>query len=247
MAILWQKSIDDTMYQVRNAGKTMRLYTNGILHTEYNPNHILTGSVWDLLLLGSFLVPIGHLKRVLVLGVGGGAVLNQIHYFFPKATITGVELNPTHLRVAKDFFALNTMNHELIEADAIDWVNTNQNRTYDLIIEDLFCETDGEPERVKEANKSWVSKLDGMLSPSGVMVVNFIDRDSLLRSSTVFQETGKYASGLRFTTKNCFNIVAVYSRKSVLSSELLQRLREYPLLDSRKKACKLHYNVRKLF
>ena len=49
MAIVWQDTRDGTHYQVRTAGKTLRLYTDGVLHSQYNPVKRLTGSVWDLL------------------------------------------------------------------------------------------------------------------------------------------------------------------------------------------------------
>lgn len=247
MAIMWQKFVNNTDYQVRNAGRTIRLYTDGILHTEYNPGHKVTGSVWDLLLLGAFHIPKESLKRVLVLGVGGGAVIHQIQSFFPEAHITGVEINPVHLRVAKTFFDLNPKNLKLVKADAIEWVSSHQAETYDLIIEDLFGEIDGEPDRVQELNKAWIKKLDQLLSPQGVLVVNFIDRDSLVEGASRIYKTRNYASALRYTTKNCFNIVGIFSRNPVKSKDVLMRLRDEPLLDRRKKTCRLQYHVRKLF
>ena len=37
MALLWEKRAAGVHYSVRNAGNTVRLYTNGVLHTQYNP------------------------------------------------------------------------------------------------------------------------------------------------------------------------------------------------------------------
>ena len=51
MAILWQKTVDQNRYEIRTAGKTRRLYTNGVCHSEFNADKIFTGSVWDLLIL----------------------------------------------------------------------------------------------------------------------------------------------------------------------------------------------------
>jgi len=45
MAIIWQKNIDGTKYEVRAAGKTRRLYTNGVCHSEFNPDKLVTGSI----------------------------------------------------------------------------------------------------------------------------------------------------------------------------------------------------------
>ncbi|HCM06551.1 MAG TPA: class I SAM-dependent methyltransferase, partial [Oceanospirillales bacterium] len=48
MAIVWQETRNGTHYEVRNAGKTLRLYTDKVLHSQYNFDKKLTGSVWDL-------------------------------------------------------------------------------------------------------------------------------------------------------------------------------------------------------
>ena len=51
MAIVWQRKIKGRDYQVRSAGKSLRLYTEGVFHTQYNPDHLLSGGIWDLLAL----------------------------------------------------------------------------------------------------------------------------------------------------------------------------------------------------
>ena len=79
MALLWEKRAGGVCYQVRTAGNTVRLYTNGVLHTQYNPTRLLTGSVWDLLLLGALFVPRERMRRVLLLGVGGGCDDDCVH------------------------------------------------------------------------------------------------------------------------------------------------------------------------
>ena len=101
MALLWHKQDGNTRYEVRSAGNTRRLYTNGVFHSQYNSTQPVTGSVWDLLLLPAFFLPASSLKRVLVLGVGGGAVIRQLNHFLQPEQIVGVELNPVHLEVAR--------------------------------------------------------------------------------------------------------------------------------------------------
>ena len=55
MAVIWSRRDSDVLYQVRGAGSTLRLYTDGVLHTQFNSRRIVTGSVWDLLWLPVFL------------------------------------------------------------------------------------------------------------------------------------------------------------------------------------------------
>ena len=45
MAILWQKIIKNTQYEVRSAGQTRRLYTDGVFHSQFNPQRAITGGV----------------------------------------------------------------------------------------------------------------------------------------------------------------------------------------------------------
>ncbi len=78
MAIVWSKKVAETRYEVRSAGSPLRLYTDGVFHSQYNPEQLLTGHVWDLLMLPAFFYPKNTIKRVLVLGVGGGAVVAYV-------------------------------------------------------------------------------------------------------------------------------------------------------------------------
>jgi len=82
VAILWERSIAGHHYQVRQAGRTRRLYTDNIFHTQYRPDRVLGGGYWDLLALPGLMAPEGSIKRVLLLGVGGGADVNGLAHGF---------------------------------------------------------------------------------------------------------------------------------------------------------------------
>ncbi len=74
MALIWQKQNHATDYRVVRAGASIRLYRNGVLHSQWNPRQPVKGNLWELFLLSS-LGNEGALKRALVLGLGGGAVV----------------------------------------------------------------------------------------------------------------------------------------------------------------------------
>ncbi|MFQ5643422.1 MAG: oxidoreductase, partial [Thiogranum sp.] len=156
MSVLWARSTGGIRYEVRQAGRSLRLYTNGVLHSQYNPGRPLTGSVWDLLFLPAFFYPPGAIRRVLVLGVGGGAVIQQLRRFVQPDLIIGVELNAVHLSVARRFFALKGKGVQLIRANAVDWVQQYRGAPFDMIIDDLFGDADGEPQRAVFADRAWV-------------------------------------------------------------------------------------------
>ena len=106
MAVVWQQKKQSVLYQVRSAGKTLRLYTDGVLHSQYNPTQPVTGHAWDWLMLPAFFYPEDSIKRVLVLGVGGGTVIHQLNHFIQPDEIVGVEMSKTHFSVGKRFFGL---------------------------------------------------------------------------------------------------------------------------------------------
>src|SRR5690606_3379912 len=117
MAIVWEKRVNKRLYQVRQAGESLRLYTDGTFHSQYNPRWPLNGSIWDLLILPALFCP-EKVQRVLVLGVGGGAVIRQLEQLVKPTTIVGIELDPVHIRVAREHFGLGKLpGVTLVEAD----------------------------------------------------------------------------------------------------------------------------------
>ena len=129
MAVIWQKKFKGDKYEVRTAGNSVRLYSNGVFHSHYNPNHALTNSIWDLLMLPALFQPEGSVKRILLMGVGGGSVIKLFHKYLSPEHITGVEINPIHVSVAKRYFKLTKHEANLICDDAISWICNYQGYT----------------------------------------------------------------------------------------------------------------------
>lgn len=248
MAILWEKRAGADHYQVRTAGNTRRLYTNGVFHSQYNPRNPVDGSVWDLLMLPAFFLPQGSIKRVLVLGVGGGAVIKQLEYFLSCEHITGVELNPVHLTIARRYFDVKGRHIELVEADARQWLEDYRGPKFDLIVDDLFGEQDGEPVRVFAADRHWMTALKNRLTGSGVLVMNF-DSTIGFNSAACFHTTSVnrfFPSVYRFTTPRYENIIGAFFRKPVEKQQLYNHLSQYPALNMERKSCRLNFEVRKI-
>ena len=262
MAIIWQKIISGVDYQVRSAGNTRRLYTDGVFHSQFNPTRPVTGSVWDLLLLPAFFHQPDKLKRVLVLGVGGGAVINQLTTFFPQIEVVGVELNPTHLLVAKRYFGVGGCGSgkskvTLLEADAVTWLTAYRGPKFDLIIDDLFGEQDGEPCRAIEADASWCQQLKRRLKSDGTLVMNFDTPQA--RRKCYWQELSRrhlkserwWNDSFELSTPLYSNSVGAWSgQKTKHGTTLLSRFQhnlfQYPELDQRRASCKLNYQLRRL-
>ena len=138
MAIVWSYATEADYYQVRTAGASVRLYRNGVHHSQWNPKRPLSGSVWDLLALPALYRKLGTVRTVCVLGFGAGAVAGVLQAVASPDSITGVELDPMHLSIADGFFDC-VEGCELVAGDAVEWVQEQDGVSgYDLIIDDLL-------------------------------------------------------------------------------------------------------------
>ena len=260
MAIVWQDTRDGAHYQVRTAGKTLRLYTNGVLHSQYNPVRTLTWSVWDLLFLPSLCLtsertrhPISsstqlNIKplKILVLGVGGGAVLHMMNAFFNCEKIVGLELNPTHIEIAKRYFSLNEAVFELIETDAIEWIENYNGEKFDVIIDDLFYEESGEPIKVAPPTPTWFYHLYRHLIPGGIVIMNFIGRHSAMSAAPLHDSSVKklLPYGIHLTTPHYDNHVLAFSNRPLNSQLIRQAINQHEKLKSLKQT--LRFSCRTL-
>lgn len=248
MALLWSKKTGGVSYEVRTAGNSVRLYTDGVFHSQYNPAHPVTGSVWDLLFLPVFFFSPRQVKRILVLGVGGGAVIRQLLHFIEPDEIVGIELSATHLRLAKKFFGLRSNIVSLIQDDAVQWVRGYKGPKFDLIIDDIFAEHDGEPVRAVQAGGVWFNCLLRHLTQDGLLVSNFVSYEEM-KSCAYFSDDGirkKFAAAFRLTTPVTENSVGVFLKRYSQSTVLRKNIVKHPELKRALKANKLRYNIRRI-
>ena len=178
MAIIWQKTKGNTRYEVRSAGATLRLYTNGAFHSQYNPNHLFTGGIWDLLVIPAlFSSALNFGQRsdteVLILGVGGGAAIHLFNELLSQPPITGIEYDKIHLDIARNHFHCHGEHTQLIHADAYDWVNKDKNK-YSILLDDLFVDGPVDPIRPNAVNQQWIEQLASMLTADGILIQNHL-------------------------------------------------------------------------
>lgn len=224
MALLWSSIKNDVCYEVRSAGNSVRLYTDGVFHTQWNAKRPLGGHVWDLLFLSSCFYCSNDntyqgIKNALVLGVGGGAVINSLTHFYPKVKVDGVDLDKMHLWIAKKFFLSSSKRVQLHHACAKSFVlSQDQNSTrYDLIIEDLFSgHTEFgkvEARKAVDVDEAWLLTLFERLADDGVLAINFESKRQckqwlkprILKSLYV-------VSAFKLTQPNYENVVAILCR-----------------------------------
>lgn len=247
MAIIWQQEHDGVRYEVRRHGKRLRLLANGVQHSEYHPDKLFTGSVWDLLWLPVFLVEPARIKRILVLGLGGGSVVAPLLRFTAAEQLVAVDLDPVHVQVAREFFAVERPGVSCHCMDAREFVAGYQGEPFDLVIEDLFAPSDTSVSRAIAADGRWCGELGRLVAPDGLLVMNFGDwpeyRDSWAAGDAARRG---WAERFRLSTPDCHNAVIVFARRSVGSGLLRERLQQQTLTARALRSGELGFQIRRL-
>jgi spermidine synthase len=154
------KSIEVTLYN----GK-MLLNTKNTNYSYGSLQAILKKGLLD---IGA--AEISNMESILILGVAGGSVVQTLvsDFSFSKS-ITGVELDEEIIDVANSYFNLDKIsNFKCIIADAEQFVQSDANH-YDLIVIDIFKDTDM-PEFLFE--ESFITNCKKLLNKNGYILFN---------------------------------------------------------------------------
>jgi spermidine synthase len=253
MAVLFDEIISDNRYRVTKAGSSIRLYTNGLFHSQFNEATILSGAVWDLLFLPSLAVS-STFQKALILGVGGGAVLRMLNYVHKDLSITGVDINPVHNDLARRFFGVQDGDYELITANALSWVNQQKRTKFNYIVDDVFAGRLGDPNRSISVSPQWVSCLERRLTVNGVLVFNFDRSTDLNRSINDLQRhnfKGKtfnelFTSAIKLACPGYENSILMLSKNAINAKQLEQLIVSHPVLSERKLSKNLKFVARNI-
>lgn len=246
MAILWSHREGGIFYQVRSAGSSLRLYTDGVLHTQFNSRRIITGSVWDLLWLPVFFRAEPSVKRVLLLGAGAGTVIRQIDRLFQPQQIIAVDNNAVHLQIAEKFFGVNSKIATLQLGEASNFIERYQGTKFDLIIDDLFIAEGGVAKRALCCDHHWIKQLTRHLDRDGLLCVNFPDRSEFSKApfSLWIGPRQRFASGYELMSPNTENVIAALLPKTPDIESLRAHLKMTPIVSGWLKAGKLRFQIR---
>lgn len=122
-------------------------------------------------------------RCVLIVGLGGGAMVRFLTHHEPQAQIDAVEIDPAVVRLADEYFGVRTGGNVRVHtADAFQFVETTGDR-YDLILMDAFLrpsadtDTTGVPTRLKTLD--FLRRLKQTLAPGGVIAFNVNEHDTM--------------------------------------------------------------------
>ncbi|MEM0517371.1 spermidine synthase [Aequorivita flava] len=128
---------------------------NGILEVTYiNGKKVLDtknanysyGSLQKILEIGLTKVDLNKVDNLLLLGMGGGSIIKSLRETFDyKNNIVAVEIDPQIINIAKAEFAVSASEKlQIVEEDAFQFVKNSKDQ-FQLIIIDLFIDTEVPP------------------------------------------------------------------------------------------------------
>jgi spermidine synthase len=162
-------------------------------------------------------------KRVLMLGLGGGAIPTYLGRFLPDATIDTVELDPGVIDVAKKYFGVReTSKSHFYESDGRVFLNRHS-EPYDLILVDAFT---GSYIPFHLMTKEFYRLVRDRLAPHGVAAFNIIPDTKLYDSNVrtlqaAFDRVDLYHTGVYHSGAD--SVIVIGPRDPVPDDETLMQ------------------------
>jgi spermidine synthase len=115
-------------------------------------------------------------EACLIVGLGGGAMVRFLNFFFPQVRVDVVEIDPAIVAIARQYFGTEPRaGTRILTADGLAYLRQTPDR-YDLIYMDAFLkpggdnDTTGVPLRLK--TETFLKGLHQRLRPGGLVVFN---------------------------------------------------------------------------
>ena len=172
-------------------------------------------------------------KRVLVLGMGGGAVTKRWWRDYPEMSIDSVEIDPVVVDVAKRYFGLpDDPRLAVFTADARRFVQTST-KTYDVVIVDAYY-ADSLPFHL--TTTEFLREVKSRMSADGVLAYNVISpvggsgsklfRTTYRTAGGVWDHLWAFPIGLSKdgAVDSRRNIIVLASDADVSDAELMRRI-----------------------
>lgn len=130
---------------------------------------------------------------LLVVGLGGGSLPLFVHDYFPKSRIEAVEIDPSMLEVATQWFGFSQSDRMKVHiADGLDYITSLAGREarpqYDVIMFDVDSK---DPTMGMSCpppafvDQPFLQKVKSILTPEGVFILNLVCRDLGLKDSVL--------------------------------------------------------------
>ena len=162
------------------------------VQSSWTPGYRLSATSYDAFVLLDAARD-GGLRTLLDLGLAGGTIVHDFRVQRPRVAITGVEIDPVILELARRHFDLDGPNLTAVEADARVFLERTRRR-YDAVVVDVFR---GPHVPFHCATREFFALVKSRLDPAGALMMNVAvlsERDRALIGllntvASVFAET----------------------------------------------------------
>jgi spermidine synthase len=112
-----------------------------------------------------------QIANCLILGLGAGNAAKIINKYFPKAKITGIEIDPEIIKLGKKYFDLEKIqNLSIIIDDALKIPNSHYPLSkFDLVLVDLYL---GDCFPKQAEGSQFLESLNKILESDGIVIIN---------------------------------------------------------------------------
>ncbi|MBL8792557.1 MAG: fused MFS/spermidine synthase [Planctomycetia bacterium] len=122
-------------------------------------------------------------ERVLIVGLGGGAMVHFLKHYEPKVKVDVVEIDPAIVKIADQYFGVRAGGNVAIHtADAFDYLKKTEQR-YDVIYLDAFlkpsADTDGNGIPLHLKTVQFYKDIQKKLTADGLVVYNVHPHDKV--------------------------------------------------------------------
>jgi spermidine synthase len=171
--------------EVRDHGQYRYLiYNDGIgPQTVMRKDAIRTGFYYDYFSLLPYLLT-RPAESALLIGLGGGIIAEQLHYFHPRINITAAEIDPKVIQIARKYFHLSSA-VKVFNQDGRIFETLRENESYDIVIIDAYTRQLYIPFHL--TTTEFFSQVKMSLSDQGIVAMNvaaFDNNSELIRSIT---------------------------------------------------------------
>ncbi len=113
-----------------------------------------------------------NIINMLIIGGGAYTIPTHLSKFYPKAKIEVVEIDPEVVKIAEEYFQLDTNKIETKIGDARQLMNQNKVSKYDLIYGDAYSSFISVPGHL--LTKEWNDLIKKSLNKGGIYTINII-------------------------------------------------------------------------
>lgn len=174
-----------------NGAHELILNEGRAVHSIYNPAELLTGGPWDYFMAAPLLVTDAANpapQDAMIIGLAGGTTARQLTAAFGPIPITGVEIDPSIVEVARNYFGLDELANLSVEVEDGRYALRTSRSEFDLIGIDAYRQP---YIPFQLTTREFFQEVQSHLRPEGVAVIN------AGRTQTDFRLVNALASTLR--------------------------------------------------